>query len=54
MVTITNKNGKITNMNGKIIAPTTQSAPTPKQSIEPIKQTNWIDHTKTFAEKNII
>ena len=32
----------------------TQSVPTPKQAIEPIKQTNWIDHTKTFADKNNI
>jgi hypothetical protein len=54
MATITNKNGKITSMNGKIIAPKKQSAPTSKQVIEPIKQTNWIDHTKTFADKNNI
>ena len=54
MVTITNKNGKITSINGKFIAPKTQSAPTSKQVIEPIKQTNWIDHTKTFADKNNI
>jgi hypothetical protein len=54
MATITNKNGKITSMNGKIIAPKIQSAQTPKQVIEPIKQTNWIDHTKTFADNNNI
>ena len=42
----------ITNNNGKIIAPKT--APTPKQAKKPIKQTNWIDHTKTFADKNNI
>jgi hypothetical protein len=54
MATITNKNGKIASMNGKIIAPKPQSASTPKQVIEPIKQTNWIDHTKTFADKNNI
>jgi len=52
MVIITNKNGKITSMNGKIIAPKTQSVITPKQVTEPTKQTNWIDHTKTFADKN--
>ena len=33
MVTITNKNGKITSTNGQIIAPKTQSVPTPKQAI---------------------
>jgi len=54
MATITNKNGKITSMNGKNIAPKTQSAPTPTQAIKPITQTNWIDHTKTFADKNNI
>ncbi len=54
MVTITNQNGKITIMNGKIIELKTQSSPTPKQVIEPIKQTNWINHTKTFADKNNI
>lgn len=42
----------ITNKNGKIIVPKTQSVITPKQITEPIKQTNWIDHTKTFADKN--
>jgi hypothetical protein len=41
-------------MNGKIIELKTQSSPTPKQVIEPIKQTNWINHTKTFADKNNI
>ncbi len=45
MVTITNKNGKIIS---------SKTASTPKQSIKSIKQTNWIDHTKTFADKNNI
>lgn len=50
MTTITNKNGKIISMNGKNMIPTTKSSLS--QQTSSVHQTNWIEHTKEFANKN--
>ena len=53
MTIITNKNGKITSMNGKSLVPKTQSSlPLNTNQSPSFHQTNWIEHTKTFANKN--
>ena len=51
MSTITNKNGKLTRVNGKKLT-SRVTTPSEIQYQQTMPQTNWIDHTKAFSEKN--
>ncbi len=51
MTITTNKNGKLTSVNGKKLN-STLTMPTPIPSQKAMPQTNWVDHTKAFADKH--
>jgi hypothetical protein len=53
MTIVTNKNGKITSMNGKPIGHKIQPSPLMmNQPSSSLQQTNWVEHTKSFAKQN--
>ncbi len=52
MSATTNKNGKLTSVNGKKLNSKSSQIPCQQMIPQTMPQTNWIEHTKSFADKN--